>query len=471
MVPDVPRERASERARDPRFRGLASRALRFGLPLALGMAFQGLFNCVDLLVVARLGAGAIAAVTVAGIVNMVAMLLYNGVATATGARVAQAVGADDRLEIERTRQTDARLLVLFSILLGLGFYLPAGPLVALFGADSSTYDGARRYLEIMSIGSPTMFYMMSAGAVLRGLGNASWPVAALVVANVLNVVFCVILVFGELGFPAMGVAGSAWATTLARVVGCAILAVGLHRVGGKSPVWRAPRGAAFARRCWTQAREGLGMSLQMVVRVAGMYFLLAIAVAPGGRRLGAAQARDLLDGVGLCIRLETIVAFFALGYGTAAGALVGQSVGAGEPDRARRAVFLCAGYAAVCATLIGGGLWFFRSTLMPLADPAQSAAAAGEATLYLLYTVPLYGAMAANIVLAQGLQGSGSIKVPLAIDAAAYLGVAVGGGFFLAARLGEAHGAWIGLAAAHAAAALAYVLAWRSRWWRRLDFV
>lgn len=431
--------------------------LRFGLPLAVGMACHGLFNCVDLVIVARLGSGAIAAVTVAGIVNMAAMLLFNGIANALGAHLAQAAGRKDEAEFAALRSAGSRLFWGFSIVLGLGFYFPADFLVGLFGADDATRADARVYLEIMSLGSPTMFFMMSGAAHLRGLANAAWPTAALVIANVLNLLLNFLLVFGWLGFPALGVAGSAWATVLARAVGCGILIVGIRRIGGHRALAAAPP-KVLARRTWELGREGLLMSAQLLVRVIGMYVLLTVATHPGGKALEPAASRDLLDGVGVCIRLETIVAFFALGYGTAAATLVGRSIGAGRSDRAVTVAWCAALVAASIGAVLGGLLWIGRAVVLPLAAPELTTRAAGYAEVYLAWTSPAYFFMTAAIVLSQALNGARRVLGPLALETAIFgVGVYVLARALACTKWGEA-GAFAAVAVSQTIGAAGYAL-------------
>ena len=100
---------------------LAVRTFRLGLPLSVGMACHGLFNCVDLVIVGRLGAGAIAAVTIAGLVNMATMMLFNGIANMIAAVSARLWGAERRAESEELAASSLRLTLVASVVLGVRF--------------------------------------------------------------------------------------------------------------------------------------------------------------------------------------------------------------------------------------------------------------------------------------------------------------------------------------------------------------
>lgn len=446
-------------------RPLWKSGLTFGAPIGFAMSLHGLFNCVDLVIVARAGAGAVGAVTVAGIINMAAMIIFNGVATAIAARAARAEGAGDVVAAEAVRRVSHRLTAAFSIVLGLGFYFPAGSLVRLFGADDATADDARRYLEIMSLGSPTMFWMMSEAGLQRARGIAKWPSIALVVANVLNIPLDIWMVFGGPMMPALGVAGAAWATVLARAVGCAVLFFG-RSAAPKNP---ALPSSPEAIRNLTKAVlvEGAWSSAQLVTRIVGVCVLLYFAVRPHGSLLSPTAARDYLDGVGLCIRLETIVAFFALGFGTAAGSTAGQCVGQGLLERSRRTIFVYGAEAALVSTVLGAILFFGRERFFRLAAPYLETSAIVAATEYLAWTVPGYLCMAFAVVAAQALNGMGSFRRPLVFDLLTYAGLSTLLAVFLVrTSLGSA-GAWAALLSAHLAAAALYAANLRGRFFEK----
>lgn len=285
-------------------RPLGALAWTFAMPLGLATAFHGLFNCVDLVVVARLGSGAVGAVTVAGIINMAAMLLWNGVATSIGARACLAAGAADPRGLAEVERAARRLTWAASVVLGLGFYLPTRTARALDGRQRRDRERrarlprdhvARRADDVLSddgrglTARPRRREMADGRARDRQRFEHS--------PQYLDGL-------RRPGMSALGVAGAAWATVLARFVGCGIVFVGLRRVlraRSPSPVPETDpaRVRAIER---AVVREGLLSAAQFLVRVIGMYVLLWLATrAFEGAADRAERARDLLDGVGLCI--------------------------------------------------------------------------------------------------------------------------------------------------------------------------
>ena len=448
---------------------LGRATLRFGLPLALAMAFHGLFNCVDLVIVGRLGSGAIAAVTAAGIVNMVAMLLFAGIGNSIAAEVSREIGAG-RPEAARAAIVEAFWLTVWtSVILGGGFFLMSRPLLGAFAADAETSANGVRYLQILSLGAPTMFFLLYATSVLRALGDAFWPTIALVLANVLNIVLDIALVFGLWGAPRLEIAGAAWATGLARAIGAIPAMIVLFRPrNGIALHFRDFR--SWRPTTWTRTFlvDGLTSSGQLVVRVVGIYMLLAFATRATS---GSDDATDLLDGVGICIRLEMIAVFFGMGWGSAAAAVVGQNLGAGRPDRARRGTWIAITASAGLAAILGLAILVFARPVFHLIAPDLSAAALDAGRTYLFYTVPAYALIQVGVVMSQALTGAGAARTALRIDTGAYL-LVLGGFGWVATRIAGLDGGWGALVAAHVLAAALYArVLLRRPWEARQDAV
>lgn len=445
---------------------LAWKSFVFGGPLALAMMGHGLFNLVDLVIVARVGQGAVAAVTLAGIVITAAMLIFDGVSNVTVAMVAHAHGARLRRMVHDVAWESLWLGVGAGVVGGAVFYFLSAPVVDYFRlADPGTVGDATEYLEVMAAGMITMFLIMQTTAVLRGVGDPLWPAAILIGANLLNIFLDIAMVYGKWGFPEMGVVGAAWATVISR---------GLGGLLGLWLIWRGTSGVCLRRirfrRPFKYLRTltfvGLPTSLQLAVRVIAVLFLLRIA-----REAETASAEALLDGVGICIRLEMVAVFMGLGWGGGATTLVGQNLGAKRTDRAARGTWITVAYAAGSMAAIGALLLVFQERLfneiMPDLNPVGYAR--GEA--YLWITVPFYPVMAVAFVLSRALNGAGSTRTPMAIDMFTQLllmmplalilsGVGVHG------RPLDTDGAWKAAVVVHALTALVYVWVFRGGRWK-----
>jgi putative MATE family efflux protein len=453
--------------------GLAAGTFRFGFPLSVALALHGLFNLVDAIIVGRLGEGAIAAVTVSGVIVMVPMLLFEGVCNLTVAYVARARGA--RLEGQVHDVAWESLVIAAAGSLLTAALCPFCDWVVRTGfdlADEHATADAVAYLDIMMYGAGTMFLIQVVTAVLRGVGNSFWPVTILVASNVLNLLLNIGLVFGKFGMPALGVPGSAWATVIARgigaLVGILVVAWGVAGLDFAKHPLRRPF------RYWKSlVVTGLPSAIQLAVRVLALLVLLQI-----GKASTKADPKQLIDGVGIAIRLEMIPVFIMFGWGAAATTVVGQNLGAGDSERAARGAWWTVAFAAAMSMVIAILLWVFRTELFDLVMPDISQTTRELGLEYWRITLPGYAVLAVGAVLSRALNGAGSTRTGLLIDFVCY-GVLLmpaaalisGAGIFGAFRHASGHpaGAWAALVGVHVLSAIIYVAVFIHGRWKRKE--
>jgi putative MATE family efflux protein len=451
---------------------LAGKTLRFGFPLAVALALHGLFNLVDAIIVGRLGEGAIAAVTVAGVIVMVPMLLFEGVCNLTVAFVARARGARRQDQVHDVAWESLVLAGWSCVVTAVVTPLCAWVIRTGFDlGDRAATDAAVSYLNIMMYGAGTMFLIQVTTAVLRGVGDSFWPVAILVGSNALNLLLNIGLVFGKWGMPALGVAGSAWATVIARGVGALVGVVVIAR-GAAGLDFRAHRMERPLRYWKALFFGGLPSSIQLAVRVVALLVLLQIA-----KVAAHADPKQLIDGVGIAIRLEMIPVFIMFGWGAAATTLVGQNLGAGDPRRAAMGAWWAVLYAALTSVGIAVLLWAFRDGIFRLVMPDIPAATLALGLDYWRITLPGYGVLAVGAVLSRGLNGAGSTRTGLMIDLFCYAlvlmpaaAIASGAGLFgrLRGFSPDPDRAWAALVGVHVLAGIIYTGVFlHGRWKRR----
>jgi Na+-driven multidrug efflux pump len=304
------------------------------------------------------------------------------------------------------------------------------------------------------------------------VGNSFWPVTILVGSNVLNLVLNIGLVFGKFGMPALGVPGSAWATVIARgagaLVGLIVVARGVAGLDFRANRLRRPF------RYWKSLLlAGLPSSIQLAVRVVALLVLLQIAKAST-----TADPKQLIDGVGIAIRLEMIPVFIVFGWGAAATTVVGQNLGAGDARRAAVGAWWTVLYAASTSTLIAVLLWVFRDALFELVMPDIPAVTRELGLDYWRITLPGYAVLAVGAVLSRGLNGAGSTRTGLLIDLLCYVlllmpaaALISGAGIFGALRgqAPEPNGAWAALVGVHVLAAIIYTAVFLHGRWKRKE--
>lgn len=452
-------------------RPLARSSFSFGLPLALAMMGHGLFNLIDLIIVGQLGAGAIAAVTIPGIMLTVLMLMFDGVSNTTVALTSQFHGARKQESVHTVAWESFVFALLASVVGGALLFFTARPLMESFGIeDEAAVENGVEYLRILAAGLGTMFLIMQTTAVLRGVGNSFWPMVILVGANGLNVILDLVLVFGWWGFPEMGVAGAAWATVISRGLG-SLLGMFLLWNGVEGVRLRAHRLSMRFRYLKTLTFVGLPTALQLAVRVLTWYALLRVAAAAE-----TISRTALVDGVGVCIRLEMIAVLLGLGWGGAATTIVGQNLGARRVRRSYRAALVLTLFAMISMTLLGAFIWVLREPLLAGIAPEIDAFGTERAFQYLAITIAFYPVMALSFVISRALNGAGSTKTPMVIDLLLFIVILVpAAAFWSGAGLGswgerevqDPNRVWQALVVAHVVSAIAYLLVWQNGHWRR----
>lgn len=380
------------------------------------MASHAVFNLVDLLLVGRLGEGAVAGVHVASTINFLPMILGNGISIATLSLMARMLGAGDEAGARDLSSRSQSLMLLIGLVVGAVGAALAVPCVDLQGVTGDARQTGIHYLVVTSLGTFTMFVVMQTTASMRALGESAMPFALLVGANVLNLILDWILLFGwaDLAIPAFGAPGAAYATVISRgvagVVGLWWLSRPNYPLRFALVPFRGPRG---------QRREilrlGVPQSLQMLVRAMTVIALTRIAGDLGGQ--------DAIVALGVATRLDTMVLFSALGFASAATTLAGRSYGAGEFDRVRTTC-RWAGLAAMAfsAVLVTGFAVYARPLIAWfVSDASEGVLAAGA--LYLSIAALGQPLAAFCIAMTGGINGTGRVLPPMLIDIVGYLGI------------------------------------------------
>jgi putative MATE family efflux protein len=441
--------------------------LAFGWPLVAGMAFHSLFNLVDLYIVGQLPESdiAIAAATIPSLVNSIPMIIYNGIVNAAIALVARHAGTGAHRRGNYEAGQGMLVSVLLGVLLGVPPYLAARPICAALGAQGVVLDLATEYLEVVSLGTVTMFLLLQVTGAIRATGNSTLPMAVLVGANALNVVLAIWWVFGGLGWPRMGVVGAAWATVVSRGLAClpafVMLWHGFHGLKLRRFAWR-----------WRTVRQILAIGIpgcgQWLVRmIAYIYVLRFVSVAASEGERTAAQAA-----FGIGLRLDTFALFCGVGWAAAAATIVGQNLGSRNHDRAVQASWIAVGLNAATMLLFAAAYVIFAEPLIRfLGHDVQTGdfeAVVRIGRTYLSVSAAGYVYMAVGIVISQAMAGAGHTKPSLWIELLGYVVVGLPLSWVVAINapaLGGLRALWLAALVSHLVVAVAYVVWFRRGTW------
>ena len=378
--------------------------LLLGVPMVLELSMESLFAVVDIFFVGKLGASAVATV---GLTETFLFLLYAvamGLGMAVTAAVARRVG--------EKRPYQAGVAAVQAILVGLMLSLPLGvmgivyarELLALMGADDWVLTHGVAYTQWMLGSNLVIVWLFIINAIFRGAGDAAIAMRVLWVANGLNIVLDPLLIFGWGPVPAMGIEGAAIATVIGRGVGVLLALYWLLR-GGQHIQVRWAQLRLDLSVALSIVRTSLGGIGQMVVGMTSWIFLM---------RILASISSEAVAGATITIRLMMFTLMPAWGMSNAAATLVGQSLGAGQPDRAEASVWAVGRYNMVF--MVGVSLLFFsfNEALIGLFSDDPGVVAVGAEWLRILsYSYFVYGWW---MVATQAFNGAGDTVTPTKIN-------------------------------------------------------
>lgn len=324
------------------------------LPVALQSLLQAFLGMADVAMVSGLGGNAVAAVGLAAKLQFLLLVLMFGVASACGILIAHYKGAGND---EACRRVLAIALVVGAVLVL--------PFVVMFAVSrwwlpwiNPDADVVRLATQYLMITAPILFMVqtiLTFEAALRSVGQTMASLFFGAFGVLLNILLNYILIFGKLGFPAMGVAGAAWATLISRALQMLAYLLWIY--------WQQHTFALCWRTIWR------AMHLQEVRRV--VVFALPLVINHGIWGLGNTTyhiatgyaGTDALAVMGIMVPIES--AFFSLfiGLANASSVMVGQSLGANQADEAWRLYKKCVHLALILAISLSLLLWLLRDTL------------------------------------------------------------------------------------------------------------
>jgi putative MATE family efflux protein len=385
--------------------GPITRALvTLAVPIILANILQTGYQLTDSFWVGRLGAAAVAAVSVSFPVTFLVIAMGSGLAMAGATLTAQYAGAGRQDMVNHVAGQTMIMVVITSFLLGALGYIVAPYLLALLGVASDVYDGALGFMRVSFVGMIFVFAYGMFQALMRGVGQTRIPLIIVLGTVILNFVFDPLFIFGWGPIPGSGVMGAALATlatqALAMVLGMAIFLRGRH---GIQVSWRALiPDPPYLKRAFLLGFPG---SVEFSTRALGL-MVMSFLIASFGTLTIAAY------GVGSTIL--QVVTIPAMGVSMAVSTLVGQNIGAGNLDRASRITFL--GTALIFGVLAVAGLvaflWApqFVSFFIP-----NDAGVIAEGAHFIRIMAFAWGGIGIQLCVASAFRASGNMLIAMVI--------------------------------------------------------
>lgn len=378
------------------------------IPMILEMSMESLFAIVDAFFVSRLGVDALATVSLTESVLTLVYALAIGLSMGATAMVARRVGEGNVAEAARSGVQAIYLATGISVFISVVGLFFAEDILAIMGASQSVIDTGVGYTRWMLGGNLTIMLIFLINAIFRGAGDASLAMRVLVLSNLLNIILDPILIFGWGPVPTMGVEGAAIATTIGRGIGVVYQLV--HLLYGKGQIKihskNLPLDVGLIGRLIKVSAGGTG---QFIIASASWIFLVRIVSTFGS---------EALAGYTIAIRILMFAILPAWGMANASATLVGQNLGAGQPERAERSVWRTGFFNMVFMVFI---TITFLTMARPIVEFFTTDAVALQNAMQCLQVVALgYVFYAYGMVVTQSFNGAGDTRTPTLLNFVAF---------------------------------------------------
>ena len=429
--------------------------LLLAIPMVLEVALESVFAVVNVFWVNRLGAQAVAVVGLTEAMLSTIYALGMGLGIGATAMVARRIGAREPEGASRAAVQAILLGILLAIPIGVLGGIFAPDLLRLMGAGTDVVAAGTRFTRIMFIGNGSILLLFLINAIFRGAGDAAVAMRCLWIANIANLILDPILIFGLGPFPRLGVEGAAIATTVGRGIGV---------------VYQFYRLAGSDRRFVIERRHlrldfGVIRSLFRLSSTGILQILIGTTSWIGLVRIIATFGATAVAGYTVAIRVILFALLPSWGLSNAAATMVGQSLGAGKPERGEQAVWR-AGFLNLCFL---GSIGLLFLVLAPWivrifsSDPGVvSIATAGLRAVSLGFPFYAYG-----MVLSQSFNGAGDTRTPTWLNVICFWLWEIPLAYFLAKVVGMGPlGAFIAITVAFSALAMLSAALFRRGGWK-----
>lgn len=323
-------------------------------PMVLMETMFVVSQVVDMVWIGRLGPAAIAGVGIANIVVMLVMSMDFGLIIGVRAMVARYVGAGDMPGANHVAAQALILSVTWGALMMTIGIIMAEPVMGLFGLEQDVVNEGMSYLRVMFAGWIAMDMLVMGLYIVQSAGDTIRPMYIEALLRVIHVTLCPFLVLGLWIFPRMGVSGAALSNIISQVLGTFLILWLL--LGGKTRLHLSRHDFHLDLPIiWRMLKIGIPALVMQFQRSFGN-FVLTWLIAPFGTMAVAAHS--------LATRVEMFVMLPGMGFGQGAAVLVGQNLGADQPERAERSAWMALGILEAVMLVFSGAILLWAESII-----------------------------------------------------------------------------------------------------------
>ena len=429
--------------------------LLLAVPMVLEMVLESLFAVVDVFWVGRLGADAVATVGLTESMLSLAFAVSLGLSMSTTAMVARRVGEKDPEGASIAAMQAIWIGLAVSALIGAPCYFLAARLLHAMGGSRELVLMGSGYTQIALGGSGVLVMLFLNNAIFRGAGDAAIAMRLLWVSNIINLVLDPCLIFGWGPFPKLGVTGAALSTFTGRGIG---VLYQFYRLG---------RGTERIRIAARHVRVNFEVMLRLIrVSLTGiLQFAIAHTSWIGLVRIVSMFGAAAVAGYTIAVRIVVFAILPSWGLSNAAATLVGQNLGAKQPDRAETSVWRTGLYNMMFLGSIGVLFVLFADPIVRLfTHDAEVAQLAATCLRILSYGNIGY---AYGMVMLQAFNGAGDTITPTIVNFFGFWLLEIPLAWWLAIHLGmHSNGVFWSIVIAEGSIAVAGIVLFRRGQWK-----
>jgi len=425
------------------------------IPMILELSLESVFAVVDMFFVGKLGPNAIQAV---GLTESSISIVYSlaiGLSTAATAIVARRIGEKNPDAAAHAAMQCLLISIIVTIIVNVFGILFAPDILLIMGAAPQVVKEGTDFTRIMLGGSVVIMLLFVINGIFRGAGDAALAMKSLCLASGMNIILCPLLIFGIGEWGGFGLKGAAIATTIGRGIGvlyqCYVLfsAKSILKIKRVHFKWDTSVIKTLIKVAWPA-------TFQFIIQ-SGSWILLTRLIAVTGGAIASA---------GYQVAIRNVVFFIlpAWGLSNAAATLVGQNLGAKQPERAERSVLLAAKYNAI---FMAGVTLLFLLCSFPIIGVYTNQSDVQD---YGVRALQIIGAgyifYGIGMVMVQALNGAGDTRTPTWINFVGFWLFQVPLAYFMAKVLAWGPtGAFVAIPVAETAMAItAWVFFKKGRW-------
>lgn len=379
--------------------------ITLAVPIVLANILQTAYQLIDTFWLGRLGANAVAAVSISFPILFLILSLGGGLTLAGTVIVSHYKGAEKQREVDFSSSQTVFVIFFVSVFLAAIGFFAAGPLMKIIGAGPEILADSVSYFKVSALGFVFLFMFFVFQSLMRGIGNVILPMYIISGTVLLNLVLDPLFIYGYGPIPGFGVTGAAVASVatqgISAVAGIYLLRKGSH---GIRISWSDMKiDVSWIKRMF---ELGIPASLEQSTRAAGMTMMVIIVTSFGS---------DVVAAYGIGARILSLIIVPALGLAIATTTLVGQNIGAGKIKRAEKIGNLSNKVAFFGLTATGILLFLVAEPLTAFFVP-DDPEVIRDGSLFIKIMAPSFGLLGVQQVLNGVFNGAGFTKASMLIS-------------------------------------------------------